>query len=32
LTWLRNWPDLHWLITDDKTNLAQVLSLLDTKN
>jgi tRNA dimethylallyltransferase len=32
LTWLRNWPDLHWLTTDDKTNLAQVLSLLDTKN
>jgi len=32
LTWLRNWPDLHWLITDDKTNLDKVLSLLDTKN
>ena len=32
LTWLRNWPDLHWLITDDKTNLAQVLSLLDAKS
>jgi len=31
LTWLRNWPDLHWLTTDDKSNLAQVLSLLDTK-
>ncbi|WP_026301523.1 tRNA (adenosine(37)-N6)-dimethylallyltransferase MiaA [Colwellia piezophila] len=31
LTWLRNWPDLHWLTTDDKTNLAQVLSLLDAK-
>jgi len=31
LTWLRNWPDLHWLTTDDNTNLAQVLSLLDTK-
>ncbi len=31
LTWLRNWPDLHWLTTDDKTNLAQVLSLLDRK-
>jgi len=31
LTWLRNWPDLHWLTTDDKTNLTQVLSLLDTK-
>ena len=30
LTWLRNWPDLHWLITDDETNLAQVLSLLKT--
>lgn len=32
LTWLRNWPDLHWLITDDKTNLAQVLTLLEAKN
>jgi tRNA dimethylallyltransferase len=32
LTWLRNWPDLHWLTTDDKTNLAQVLALLGTKN
>ena len=31
LTWLRNWPDLHWLTTDDNTNLAQVLSLLDSK-
>jgi len=31
LTWLRNWPDLHWLTTDDKTNLKQVLSLLDAK-
>ena len=30
LTWLRNWPNLHWLITDDATNLAQVLSLLET--
>ncbi|WP_170252765.1 tRNA (adenosine(37)-N6)-dimethylallyltransferase MiaA [Colwellia echini] len=31
LTWLRNWPDLHWLTTDDNTNLAQVLSLLELK-
>lgn len=31
LTWLRSWPDLHWLTTDDKTNLTQVLSLLETK-
>ncbi|WP_231561963.1 tRNA (adenosine(37)-N6)-dimethylallyltransferase MiaA [Colwellia psychrerythraea] len=31
LTWLRNWPDLHWLTTDDKSNLAHVLSLLETK-
>ncbi len=31
LTWLRNWPDLHWLSTDDETNLAQVLTLLKTK-
>ena len=28
LTWLRSWQDLHWLTTDDKTNLAQVLSLV----
>lgn len=26
LTWLRNWPDLHWLATDDETNLAQILA------
>ena len=26
LTWLRNWPDLHWLTTDDETNLSQVLA------
>lgn len=32
LTWLRSWPDLHWLTTDDKTNLSQVLSLLDAKH
>ena len=31
LTWLRNWPDLNWLTTDDKTNLSQVLSLLESK-
>ncbi len=31
LTWLRNWPDLHWLTTDDKTNLSQVLALLESK-
>ena len=28
LTWLRSWQDLHWLTTDDKTNLAQVLALV----
>lgn len=28
LTWLRSWQDLHWLTTDDETNLAQVLSLV----
>lgn len=32
LTWLRNWPDIHWLTTDDETNLSQVLSLLEVKN
>ena len=26
LTWLRNWPDLHWLSTDDEENLSQVLA------
>jgi len=26
LTWLRNWPDLHWLTTDDEENLSQVLA------
>ncbi|GAA6173801.1 tRNA (adenosine(37)-N6)-dimethylallyltransferase MiaA [Colwellia sp. KU-HH00111] len=26
LTWLRNWPNLHWLTTDDETNLSQVLA------
>jgi tRNA dimethylallyltransferase len=26
LTWLRSWPDLHWLITDDDENLSQVLA------
>jgi len=28
LTWLRSWQDLHWLTTDDKTNLTQVLALV----
>ena len=28
LTWLRSWQNLHWLMTDDKTNLAQVLALV----
>ncbi|MEI6894648.1 MAG: tRNA (adenosine(37)-N6)-dimethylallyltransferase MiaA [Colwellia sp.] len=32
LTWLRNWADLHWLTTDDKTNLTQVISLLNIKS
>ncbi len=26
LTWLRNWPNLHWLTSEDETNLAQVLT------
>jgi len=26
LTWLRSWPDLQWLTTDDVTNLPQVLA------
>ena len=26
LTWLRSWPDLQWLTTDDETNLSQVLA------
>ena len=32
LTWLRSWPNLHWLTTGDKTNLSQVLSLLAVKS
>ncbi|HCH70656.1 MAG TPA: tRNA (adenosine(37)-N6)-dimethylallyltransferase MiaA [Colwellia sp.] len=28
LTWLRSWPNLHWLTTNDKTNMSQVLSLV----
>lgn len=28
LTWLRNWNNLHWLTTEDETNLAQVLALV----
>ena len=26
LTWLRSWPNLQWLTTDDKANLAHVLA------
>jgi tRNA dimethylallyltransferase len=26
LTWLRSWPDLHWLTTDDEENLSHVLA------
>lgn len=26
LTWLRNWPNLHWLTTDDENNLSHVLA------
>ena len=32
LTWLRSWPSLNWLTTDDKTNLAKVLTLLKPFN
>jgi tRNA dimethylallyltransferase len=32
LTWLRNWPELHWLTTDDETNLSRVISLLEQSN
>lgn len=28
LTWLRGWNNLHWLTTNDDTNLAQVLALV----
>jgi len=28
LTWLRSWQNLHWLTTDDETNLSQVLALI----
>ena len=26
LTWLRSWPELQWLTTDDETNLSHVLA------
>jgi tRNA dimethylallyltransferase len=26
LTWLRSWPNLHWLTTDDEVNLSKVLA------
>ena len=26
LTWLRNWPNLQWLTTDDEDNLSKVLA------
>jgi tRNA dimethylallyltransferase len=32
LTGLRSWPSLNWLTTDDKTNLAKVLTLLKPFN
>jgi len=28
LTWLRGWPNVHWLTTDDETNLTQVITAL----
>jgi tRNA dimethylallyltransferase len=28
LTWLRSWQNLHWLTTDDETNLDQVLAFV----
>ncbi|TKB46695.1 tRNA (adenosine(37)-N6)-dimethylallyltransferase MiaA [Thalassotalea mangrovi] len=30
LTWLRSWPDLTWLQTDDADNLQQILAQLPT--
>lgn len=32
LTWLKSWPDLNWLTTDDTVNLAKVLTLLKPLN
>ena len=29
LTWLRSWPDLHWLTTNDERNLSKVLSMVN---
>ena len=26
LTWLRNWPNLQWLMSEDKDNLSQILA------
>lgn len=28
LTWLRKWPNLQWLATDDERNLSKVLSMI----
>ena len=28
LTWLRNWPNLHWLNTEDESNLSQILAAI----
>ncbi|GHF02222.1 tRNA (adenosine(37)-N6)-dimethylallyltransferase MiaA [Thalassotalea profundi] len=28
LTWLRNWPDIHWLNMEDENNLQQIITAL----
>jgi tRNA dimethylallyltransferase len=29
LTWLRSWPELTWLTTNDDSNLQKVLDIID---
>ncbi len=29
LTWLRSWPDVEWLVTDDRNNLSKALKLFE---
>jgi tRNA dimethylallyltransferase len=31
LTWLRSWPELTWLTTNDDSNLQQVLDIIDIR-
>ena len=31
ITWLRSWPDLHWLLTESPDLSAQVLKKVESK-